>query len=146
MYLDFGLCKNGYRQDRTLGESAICTDSQSLGRMVIGVYGKAVPQTVQNFITAVQQGERAAACCMLIAALGWQCQWHWSGCCQGGAVLQRPQPDILLTGQLKVLQWSPALMSCSRLSQGLPGRLAQMLACKRGQAARGCESHQTLTR
>ena len=72
MYLDFGLCKNGYRQDRTLGESAICTDSQSLGRMVIGVYGKAVPQTVQNFITAVQQGEPAVACCMLIAALGWQ--------------------------------------------------------------------------
>ena len=46
---------------------------------------------------------RLPACCMLIAALGWRCH--------GVAVRQRPQPDLLLTGQLKGAVFSDCLPS-----------------------------------
>jgi len=38
VFLDIGLCPEGLRGDRTLGDaSAICTDATPLGRVTIGI-------------------------------------------------------------------------------------------------------------
>lgn len=38
VYLDIGVCPEGYRTDRTLGDkSALCTSADPLGRLVIGI-------------------------------------------------------------------------------------------------------------
>ncbi|XP_024027721.1 peptidyl-prolyl cis-trans isomerase CYP28, chloroplastic isoform X1 [Morus notabilis] len=51
VYLDFSLCPNYFRPDRTLSDdvSSLCSDSLLLGRVVLGLYGKHVPLTVSNF-------------------------------------------------------------------------------------------------
>ncbi|XP_043701653.1 peptidyl-prolyl cis-trans isomerase CYP28, chloroplastic [Telopea speciosissima] len=49
-FMDFSICPNYFRSDRTFGdELSACQDSELLGRVVFGLYGKHVPLTVSNF-------------------------------------------------------------------------------------------------
>eukprot|EP00884_Botryococcus_braunii_P009119 jgi/Botrbrau1/18208/Bobra.53_1s0067.1 len=57
VYLDIGVCPEGYRTDRTLGDkSALCITSEPLGRLLIGLYGQEAPATVRNFKKIVESG------------------------------------------------------------------------------------------
>ncbi|XP_002523550.2 peptidyl-prolyl cis-trans isomerase CYP28, chloroplastic [Ricinus communis] len=53
VYMDFSLCPNYFRPDRTLSDtvSSLCTESTPLGRVILGLYGRLVPLTVSNFKT-----------------------------------------------------------------------------------------------
>ncbi|KAJ6330695.1 hypothetical protein OIU76_009317 [Salix suchowensis] len=53
VFLDFSICSNYLRPDRTLSDnfSTLCADSVPLGRLVLGLYGHLVPLTVSNFKT-----------------------------------------------------------------------------------------------
>ncbi|XP_059635266.1 peptidyl-prolyl cis-trans isomerase CYP28, chloroplastic [Cornus florida] len=49
VFMDFSICPN-YFQNRTLGdELSLCTDTEPLGRLILGLYGNLVPLTVSNF-------------------------------------------------------------------------------------------------
>ncbi|KAL1565368.1 cytochrome P450 monooxygenase 28 [Salvia divinorum] len=50
VFLDFSICPS-YFLNRTLGESdlSLCAESEPVGRVVLGLYGNAVPITAANF-------------------------------------------------------------------------------------------------
>lgn len=50
VFLDIGICPQGYKKDRRLGDrSILCDNPESLGRVVIDLYGGVAPNTVENF-------------------------------------------------------------------------------------------------
>ncbi|TVU42406.1 hypothetical protein EJB05_08809, partial [Eragrostis curvula] len=50
IYMDFSVCPSYFRSDRTLGaELSSCPDSEPLGRVVFGLYGRHLPVTTANF-------------------------------------------------------------------------------------------------
>ena len=57
VFLDVGICMDGYRKDRRLGDASIlCDNPEALGRIVIDLYGEAAPDTVYNFKELVRSG------------------------------------------------------------------------------------------
>ncbi|VAI90944.1 unnamed protein product [Triticum turgidum subsp. durum] len=52
IFMDFSICPSFFSNDRTLGaELASCPDSEPLGRVVFGLYGRLLPITTANFKT-----------------------------------------------------------------------------------------------
>ncbi|PKA62454.1 Peptidyl-prolyl cis-trans isomerase, chloroplastic [Apostasia shenzhenica] len=50
VFMDFSVCPSYFRSDRLLNaDFAACPDSEPIGRVIFGLYGKIVPQTVANF-------------------------------------------------------------------------------------------------
>ncbi|KAI3966859.1 hypothetical protein MKW92_011523 [Papaver armeniacum] len=50
IFMDFSICPSFNSSDRTLGDELItCQDTEPLGRVVFGLYGKVVPITVAHF-------------------------------------------------------------------------------------------------
>jgi peptidyl-prolyl cis-trans isomerase B (cyclophilin B) len=57
VFLEVGVCLDGYRKDRRLGDASIlCDDPEPLGTIVIDLFGQAVPDTVYNFKELVRSG------------------------------------------------------------------------------------------
>lgn len=57
VYLDVGICRDGLKKDRRLGDTSILCDAPDpLGRIVIDLYGNAAPGTVKNFVRLVESG------------------------------------------------------------------------------------------
>jgi len=57
VFMDVGLCTKGYKKDRRLGDASIlCDEPESLGRIVIDLYGRVAPDTVGNFKRLVESG------------------------------------------------------------------------------------------
>lgn len=57
VYLDVGVCRDGFKKDRRLGDTSILCDApDALGRIVIDLYGNAAPFTVKNFVRLVESG------------------------------------------------------------------------------------------
>ena len=57
VFLDFAVCPEGYKKDRRLGDATIlCDNPESLGRVVIDLFGQVAPDTVYNFKELVQSG------------------------------------------------------------------------------------------
>ncbi|CAO2201313.1 unnamed protein product [Urochloa humidicola] len=50
IFMDFSVCPSYFRSDRPLGaELSSCPDSEPLGRVVFGLYGRLLPITAANF-------------------------------------------------------------------------------------------------
>ncbi|CAM0911456.1 unnamed protein product [Alopecurus aequalis] len=50
IFMDFSICPSYFTSDRTLGaELSSCHDSEPLGRVVFGLYGRLLPITAANF-------------------------------------------------------------------------------------------------
>ncbi|XP_051187084.1 peptidyl-prolyl cis-trans isomerase CYP28, chloroplastic [Lolium perenne] len=50
IFMDFSICPSYFSSDRTLGaELSSCPDSEPLGRVVFGLYGRLLPITTANF-------------------------------------------------------------------------------------------------
>ncbi|CAL5011684.1 unnamed protein product [Urochloa decumbens] len=50
IFMDFSVCPSYFRSDRPLGaELSSCPDSEPLGRVVFGLYGRLLPVTAANF-------------------------------------------------------------------------------------------------
>lgn len=49
IYLEIGVCPEDFNPGRTLGEMAVCNDTEPLGKVVLGLYGDVVPETVRIF-------------------------------------------------------------------------------------------------
>jgi peptidyl-prolyl cis-trans isomerase B (cyclophilin B) len=58
VFLDIGLCPGGFRPDRALGDaSALCSDPDPLGRIVIDLYGRLAPATAAQFAALASAGD-----------------------------------------------------------------------------------------
>jgi peptidyl-prolyl cis-trans isomerase B (cyclophilin B) len=57
VYFDLALCPDIYKAERTLGDKTIlCDEPAPLGRVVLGLYSEALPQTTENFASCVRTG------------------------------------------------------------------------------------------
>ena len=115
VYLDFGLCPEGVRSDRRLGDKSIlCSDPENIGRLVVGLYGNAAPGTVANFKTLIaSQALNGTLLSKIIPGqflvAGTQGP-HRSGLLQPPAAIGR-NPDLLASTAFKLQHLKPGTFS-----------------------------------
>ena len=57
VYLDVGICPDGYKKDRRLGDATIlCAEPEPMGTIVIDLFGEVAPDSVYNFKELVRSG------------------------------------------------------------------------------------------
>jgi peptidyl-prolyl cis-trans isomerase B (cyclophilin B) len=115
VYLEFGLCPEGVRSDRRLGDKSIlCSDPESLGRVVIGLYGNAAPGTVANFKTLITSQALNGTCLSKIIPGQWLVAGtqgpHRSGLLEPPAEITR-NPDVLSSTAFKLDHRRPGTLS-----------------------------------
>ena len=124
VYLDFGLCPEAIRVNRTLGDkSALCLEPEPLGRLVIGLYGKAAPGTVALFLATLKAGAYEGSALTKILpgqflSAGKQGS-HRMGLVEAPAGLP-PNPDILSASAFRLRHLRPGTVSLN-LSGGSRG-------------------------
>ena len=69
VFLNLGLCANGYKKDRRLGDpSILCDDPESLGRIVIDLYGGVAAALAQASVVFKNAGDSGFASKLIAAA------------------------------------------------------------------------------
>jgi len=115
VYLEFGLCPEGVRTDRRLGDKSIlCSDPAPIGRVVIGLYGNAAPGTVANFKTLASSGALNGTALSKVLPGQWisagQQGPHRSGLLEAPPEIG-PNPDLLSAKAFRLRHLRPGTVS-----------------------------------
>lgn len=115
VFIQIGLCAEAVRNNRNLGDKSIlCSDPEPLGRVILGLYGNAAPNTVNNFKALISAGSLNGTCLSKIFPGQWiiagQQGSHRSGLVEAPETIQS-NPDILSASAFKLRHIKPGTLS-----------------------------------
>ena len=116
VYLDIGICREGLRKDRRLGDSSIlCSEPEMLGRIVLGLYGNVAPNTVENFKRLCSSGALVNTICNKVLPgeyiVAGQQGAHRMGLLEAPEGLMSQNPDVLDPACFKLRHLRPGTLS-----------------------------------
>jgi peptidyl-prolyl cis-trans isomerase B (cyclophilin B) len=116
VYLDIGICREGLRKDRRLGDSSIlCSEPEMLGRIVLGLYGNVAPNTVENFKRLCSSGALSNTICNKVLPgefiVAGQQGPHRVGLLEAPEGLLSQNPDVLDPACFKLRHLRPGTLS-----------------------------------
>jgi len=116
VYLDVGICREGLRKDRRLGDSSIlCSEPEVLGRIVLGLYGNVAPNTVENFKMLCSSGALVNTICNKVLPgeyiVAGQQGPHRMGLLEAPEGLMSQNPDVLDPACFRLMHLRPGTLS-----------------------------------